>query len=194
MDWVSSFADSFVSCMTTREVVRSRVQEHELRLDAIQQEGVLLERCVEAMGSAKELLTKNSLRQCEELATLAVRSIFELDASVVYDMDGGQFLLDYGDGRRSDLTTSQSGGIVTVVSFVFAVYLIMRTNARRLMLWDESWMAVSKQHYSRFIDFVNQVCRDFGFDILLVSHDDRLTDDMVSRSYRMENGCAMRSN
>jgi len=146
------------------------------------------------MGLAKELLTKNSLKQCEELATLAVRTIFDLDASVVYDMDGGQFLLDYGDGRRSDLTNSQSGGVVTVVSFVFAVYLIMKTGSRRLMLWDESWMAVSKQHYARFIGFVNKVCADFDFDILLVSHDDRLTDDMVSRSYTMIDGGALRAN
>lgn len=194
MSWVESFLDSFSSCESALSSARNRLRSYEDRLDSLSAECCLLERSVEAMGSAKELLTKNSLKQCEELATLAVRTIFDLDASVVYDMDGGQFLLDYGDGRRSDLTNSQSGGIVTVVSFVFAVYLIMKTGSRRLMLWDESWMAVSKQHYARFIGFVNKVCADFDFDILLVSHDDRLTDDMVSRSYTMIDGGALRAN
>lgn len=194
MSWVESFLDSFSSCESALSSARNRLRSYEDRLDSLSAECCLLERSVEAMGSAKELLTKNSLKQCEELATLAVRTIFDLDVSVVYDMDGGQFLLDYGDGRRSDLTNSQSGGIVTVVSFVFAVYLIMKTGSRRLMLWDESWMAVSKQHYARFIGFVNKVCTDFDFDILLVSHDDRLTDDMVSRSYTMIDGGALRAN
>lgn len=192
MDSFHRFLSAHESAGVELGVLSRRISESEDALRASQAEGVLLESCVDAMGSAKELLTKNSLRQCEELATLAVRGIFDLDVSVVYDMDGSQFLLDYGDGRKSDLTTSQSGGIVTVVSFVFAVYLIMKTGSRRLMLWDESWMAVSRQHYGRFISFVNKVCLDFGFDILLISHDDRLTDDMVSSSYVMQDGVAVR--
>lgn len=158
------------------------------RLLAVQQEGILLSSCVSRMGEAKELLTKSSLKQCESLASLAIQSIFGLSAHVVYSMDDSRFYMVYADGHRSDLTSSQSGGIVTVVSFVFAVYLILKLGCRRLMLWDEAWMAVSSEHYGRFIDFVRQVCSDFGFDVLLVSHDARLTDGMVDRAYVMVEG------
>lgn len=189
---VSSFLRSVelaeVQCVSSQQRLKSLSQD----LAVVQEEGVLLSACLSHMGAVKELLTKNSLRQCEELATLGVQTIFGLTARVVYDMDRGQFCLEYDNGRRSDLTSSQSGGVVTVISFVFAVYLILKLGCRRLMLWDEAWMAVSSAHYPRFIEFVNQICSDFGFDILLVSHDARLTDDMVNRAYIMEGGHARR--
>lgn len=189
---VSSFLRSVelaeVQCVSSQQRLKFLSQD----LAVVQEEGVLLSACLSRMGAVKELLTKNSLRQCEELATLGVQTIFGLTARVIYDMDGGQFCLEYDNGRRSDLTSSQSGGVVTVISFVFAVYLILKLGCRRLMLWDEAWMAVSSDHYPRFIEFVNQICSDFGFDILLVSHDARLTDDMVNRAYIMEGGHARR--
>lgn len=161
-------------------------------LAAVQSEGVLLSTCMSKMGAAKDVLTKSSLAACESLATSAVRTIFDLDVSVTYDMEAGRFYLVYPGGRRSDLTASQSGGVVTVVSFVFAVYLILKLGCRRFMLWDEAWMAVSSDHYDKFINFVNRICADFGFDILLISHDVRLSDDLVSRSYMMRGGVTKR--
>lgn len=192
LDLYTRFTESYTSLCRRLEDADERVLSYERQLDEVLSESSLLERCRDAMGSAKELLTKSSLTQCERLATLAVRSIFGLDAKVVYDSAASKFLLDYGDGKKSDLTTAQSGGLMVVVSFVFTLYLIMKHKSRRVLFMDEAWVQVSAAHYPRFIDFVRTICRDFGFEILLVSHDARLTLDMCDRCYEIRDGEAHR--
>lgn len=100
LDLYTRFTESYTSLCRRLEDADERVLSYERQLDEVLSESSLLERCRDAMGSAKELLTKSSLTQCERLATLAVRSIFGLDAKVVYDSDASKFLLDYGDGKK----------------------------------------------------------------------------------------------
>lgn len=192
MEALERFMSHYRHAESQVQLLSQQKKSFDLDLARLQEEGVLLSACVQKMGAVKDLLTKSSLSACESLATSAVRTIFGLEADVQYDMEAGRFYLVYSGGRRSDLTASQSGGVVTVVSFVFAAYLILKLDCKRFMLWDEAWMAVSSDHYDRFINFVNRICSDFGFDILLISHDVRLSDDLVSRSYVMKDGVTNR--
>ena len=188
----SSFLSSYRRCVELASSSSSRLDSYQRQRASLSSELTLCQSCKDYLRQAKELLTCSSLRQCEDLATVGVRSIFGLDAKVVYDSDGGCFVLDYGNGCVSDLTTAQSGGVITVVSFVFTLYLILKLGSRRVMFLDEQWTQVSASHYGRFLSFVRKVCSDFDFDILLISHDARLTDDMCDRCYEISDGVAHR--
>lgn len=186
------FLESYARCSAKVSVIDSTIARNASYLAAYNKELGIIDVAMQAMGAAKELLLHSSLSECERLATHAVRTIFGWSVDVRYDIDEGRFILDYGNGCVSDMSGSQSGGVLTVVSFVFVVYMIIKGGYRRVLFYDESWTQVPADCYGRFIGFVRQVCRDLHFDILLVSHDARLSDDMVDRSYNISAGVSTR--
>lgn len=189
--------DSFVGHLSSaRErllAARGELQSAESALSKYSAEFELFQRSQSAMKSARQLLTRSALSRCESLATHAVQEVFGISARVIYDMEAEEFVLDYGEGRKSNLTTSQSGGVQAVVSFVFMVFLILRRGCRRVLFMDESWTQVSDGAFERFLQFVKRICGDFGFEILLISHDVRISDSVCDRVYEICDGHAVRT-
>lgn len=158
------------------------------QIEKVRAEQSLLEDSKTVLADARKLITKSSLEYCERLATVAARTIFNIDAEIKYEVDDGKFYLIYSDGLKVDIATSESGGVKTVLSFVFSLYLVMKSGSRRLMFYDEAWTQVSAEYMPQFIAFVKQVCHELGFSICLISHDERIPYDDVDRAYFMENG------
>lgn len=162
------------------------------QITAVRSEQAVQEEAKDTMTAVRKLLTKSSLEYCEHLATMALRDVFMLDAQVKYSPEDGKFLLKYDAGHSSDLLAAESGGIKTVISFVLTVYLIIKTQARRLMFFDEQWTQVSDEHMPRFLEFVRKVCAELDFDILLITHDSRITLDDVDTAFLMSQGKCQR--
>lgn len=162
----------------------STLSSYRDQLDSVTAEQGLLERSRAALGDVRQLLTKSSLEYCESLATSAVQSIFNVPYTVRYSETDQRFVLDTGD-NTVDLSSDEGGGMVTVISFVFNLYLIMKQKARRVMLFDEAWTQVSAGYFPAFIDFVHRVCHDLGFDLLLITHDERIAPSMVDHVYQI---------
>ena len=85
---------------------------------------------------------------------------------------------------------SSGGGLVTALSFTFDLFLLVKNGCRKLLVYDESFYAVSDQYYEDFMAFVRKACADLGVDMLLVSHDARLNISMVDTAYRIDKGHA----
>ena len=75
--------------------------------------------------------------------------------------------------------------MVTVNSFMLNLCLIRKQKARRVMLFDEAWTRVTAGYFPAFIDFVHRVCHDLGFDLLLITHDERIAPSMVDHVYQI---------
>ena len=99
-----------------------------------------------------------------ELADMLYRMIPDgltyQEASEILEDD----VLNKGD-YSTDLSEAEGGGIITVISFVFLIYLIVKLNKRRLIILDEAFTQISDAYFDKFIEFVNQLCTDLGFDI-----------------------------
>lgn len=176
----------------TYESNLSRLDELGSQISKIREEQALLETSRTILESVKKILTKSSLEYCEKLATYAVRSIFNLQAEVKYSATDGKFYLCFEDGMNSDIAGDEGGGIKTVISFIFSLYLVIKSNSRRVMFFDEAWTQVSAEYFPAFISFVRQICKELNFEILLVTHDERITLDDVDTAYFMEKGVCKR--
>lgn len=171
-----------------RDRLICRSNDLKSRIDRVTCEQETLESARSVMLGIKQSLTKYSLDYCEQLASYAMQQIFCMDAHVKYCLEDGKFFLIYPDGSKSDIAGDEGGGIKTVLSFVFSLYLIIKQGSRRIMFWDEAWTQVSSEYLPSFIGFVRTVCSDLGFEILLVTHDERISIDDVDSAYLMEEG------
>jgi len=167
--------------------VQSVIANAEESLEQVNTERELIERSQLALKQVRPLLSGSSIRDCEELANSAIKSIFGFDYKVEYDLESNRFVLNKGD-YSTDLSEAEGGGIITVISFVFLVYLIVKLNKRRLIFFDEAFTQISDAYFGKFIEFVNELCADLNFDLLLVSHDQRITIDDVQHAYQIAGG------
>ena len=184
VDAVTRQHQLFVEDITRREIgvanLKAQIKAANDRLGLIDEaQTVLKEKCL-------PVLTRNSIVECEELANKAIQQVFGLDYKVEWDVEGSRFLLNNGE-YVTDLVDGNGGGISTLISFVFNVFLISKTGSRRLMVYDEAFTQVSAQFFPMFIKFVRDLCKTLNIDLLLISHDQRITADDVDHVYRVEN-------
>lgn len=157
------------------------------KLKELQHKYDIIEHSRVAIEQVKPLLSAASITQLEKLANTALLTIFGIDATVQYDVESKRFVVNYPD-KTVDLVDSSGGGIVTVLSFIFDLFLLIKQGGRRLLVYDEAFQAVSSEYYDDFIKFMVKACKDLNIDLLCVTHDARLTPDMVDHAYRIENG------
>lgn len=167
--------------------VRTVIENAEESLEGINRERELIERSLLALKQVRPLLSGSSIKDCEELANSAIQTIFGFNHTVEWDLESNRFVLNKGD-YSTDLSEAEGGGIVTVISFVFLVYLIVKLNIRRFVCFDEAFTQISDAYFGAFVGFVNSLCDDLGFDLLLVSHDQRITADDVRHVYQIKDG------
>jgi len=157
------------------------------QMDEVLLEQDLIARGALVLNQVKPLLSASSIKQCEDLANSAISSVFGFPYTVKWDVESKRFLLDKGD-FVVDLAEGSGGGMVTVVSFVFTLYLLVKLGKRKFMAYDEAFTQVSAEYFPNFIAFVRTICRDLGVDLLLISHDQRIDVSDVDTAYRIENG------
>lgn len=167
--------------------LEAQLKASESKLTDLQQKYDVIEHTRVAIEQAKPLLSASSIKQLEELSNTALSTIFEIEGSVEYDVQSKRFVIHYAD-KTVDLADSTGGGIVTVLSFVFDLFLLIKQGGRKLLVYDEAFTAVSAEYFDEFIKFMVKACHDLRIDLLCVTHDARLTPDMVDHAYRIENG------
>ena len=164
----------------------------EKKMEEVEMEQSLLERSTLAIQAVKPLLTQSSIKDCESLANAAIKAVFGFESKVTYSPENQRFVMDQGE-YVTDLANAEGGGLVTVVSFVFSVYLLVKLGKRRFLAFDEQFTQVSDAYLPNFLEFLRALCKDLGADILLISHDERVTIDDVDTLYTIEDGKAIKN-
>lgn len=165
----------------------AQLDKHVETLESYKNEYELIDKSLTALKDAMPILSATSIRACEELANNAIQTVFGLDYTVEWDSDGGRFILNKGD-YCTDLADSEGGGMLTLVSFVFNIFLINKLGCRRFMAFDEAFTQVSASYFPSFVTFIREMCHSLNVDLLLISHDQRITGDDVDHLYKMEDG------
>jgi hypothetical protein len=189
--------DSLVSirdrAIKRNEILRAQLQSALDQLTKVNEEYRILENSVQALKDVKPLLSVHSIEQCEKLANAALSAIFNTDAKLYYDSEDCRFKINEGD-FSTDLVRGNGGGYIAVISFVFNIFLLMKLNKRLFLAFDEHFTQISSvnNYFFNFFEFLNQLVKDLNIDILLITQDDRISEEMVDRIYFMENGTANR--
>lgn len=189
---VQSSVSRYNSKWATYQNNAIRIESLAENLRDIQSEQALIEQSKDVMDGVKKYITKTSLEYCEKLATSAIQSIFGFDAEVKYVSDDGKFYLEFKDGMRSDIAGDEGGGVKTVISFVFSLYLVIKSKSRRIMFFDEQFSQISSEYLPSFVAFVKQICRELQFDICLITHDDRFLSEYADLIYSISSGVSHR--
>lgn len=174
-----------------KKVQEASFKSAEKQMKVIIAEQEMLEKATLAIQKVRPLLAANSIKQCEELANSAIESIFGFTYKVEYDAEDGRFTLNHGE-FSTDLAEAEGGGMLAVISFVFQVYLLIKMGRRKFLAYDEAFTQISNEYFPNFISFVNKLCVDLDIDILLVTHDTRLDQDMVTHDYLIKDGTAIK--
>lgn len=161
-------------------------------IDSINEEVTLLKRSQEYMALVKQKLSDAPLKHCEQLLTSAVQTVFGRPYRVVYSEETERFVLDNGE-FKADIVTAEGGGLISLISFVLNVYLILKTNSRRILIYDEQFTNVSIEFYEQFIGFMKYIVKELGFSILMVTHDVRLKDELADTVYFVKDGVTVKS-
>ena len=66
----------------------------------------------------------------------------------------------------------------------------MKLKKRRFLCFDEQFTQISDEYFENFMAFLKVLSKDLNVDILLVTHDKRIEDDMIDHLYVMEDGIA----
>lgn len=183
------FKDKIDKLKDEQRVLTNSVYQAQLKLESLKDEQEIIKQSQEVMKLAKALLSQSSIDQCIKLANTAVQTIFQLPYTVEFDNESASFMLNKGS-YSTVLSEDEGGGIVTVVSFVLDVYLLIKLGKRRFMMFDEAFTQVSSAYFDRFMSFVKTICHEFQVDILLISHDQRLTFDLADNVYEISNGAS----
>lgn len=182
-------ADSREKLKSNFSLLSSQLTQALKQIDEINEEKRLLENSLQALKDAKPILSANSIEQCEKLANSALATIFETDATLKYSSDEGRFIIDEGD-YSTDLKEGNGGGYLAVISLVFNLFLLMKLKKRRFLCFDEQFTQISDEYFENFMSFLKVLSKDLDVDILLVTHDKRIEDDMIDHLYVMEEGIA----
>lgn len=181
--------DSREKLKSNFSLLSSQLTQALKQIDEINEEKRLLENSLQALKDAKPILSANSIEQCEKLANSALATIFETDATLKYSSEEGRFIIDEGD-YSTDLKEGNGGGYLAVISLVFNLFLLMKLKKRRFLCFDEQFTQISDEYFENFMSFLKVLSKDLDVDILLVTHDKRIEDDMIDHLYVMEEGIA----
>lgn len=147
----------------------------------------LYQEAVEVTKALVELVSKEGMGQLANLLSFGLCSIFpdEIVSTEIKMGDrGGKktaqvFLRVREKGEIKAVSLSDvGGGIQVVVALVFRIYLILQLKLRRFLLIDEAFTQVSVDYMDTLVSFLQVLSEKFGFEILCVSHDERLISRM----------------
>lgn len=184
---LDEFIADYEEHVSERDKCQTQCGTTQMAIDALVEEQGLCDKAKVAIEQARPLVSADSVRQIEALMNTALTSIFDIEGTIKWDAEHKVFLLKQGD-LEVEVGDGCGGGITTALSFVLDVYALIKSGARRLLVLDEAFTAVSDKYFSNFMDFVHSTCHELDIDLLLVTHDVRLDDTYVDHSYVISDG------
>ena len=158
---------------------------------------VVREKASEALKSAIDYFYAKSVKKLESLVTYGLQEVFsDRDLAVRAEMGErrGAINLDLitvdnenkveGKARRSF-----GGAIVQVQAILVLIVVMILLNQKRFMILDEKFSNVSKDYQPGIGKVLSQICKEFGFFILLITHNPEILEH-ADRIYR----AALKSN
>lgn len=140
---------------------------------------------VKYMKLALPLITSTSTGNFIDICSKVLTTVFNAPVEVRFDANDITVVSPSGE---SSLKTGNGGGYKMVVSFIASIFMILKTNSRRFIVFDEAFTQLDDEALERFMQVVRGFCQELGFDVLLVTHDPRIESSWVDNNLLISNG------
>lgn len=131
------------------------------------------------------LITSTSTGNFIDICSKVLTTVFNAPVEVRFDANDITVISPVGE---SSLKTGNGGGYKMVVSFIASIFMILKTNSRRFIVFDEAFTQLDDEALERFMQVVRGFCHELSFDILLVTHDPRIESSWVDSNLLVSNG------
>lgn len=171
---------------------QSKIDELNTIIDEKREQQTNLKKVSNVMKQLVEDRFNQQVKQYKDLIERGLNSIFH-DRKYGFKVD----VDDYGQGKRADLLyreqkegewtewrplDSGSGAVRTAVDVISRVFLIKELGKRRFLFFDESLNAIAGKYLDNFIQFLETVCENLRFDVMLISHDQNIIESIPDDS------------
>ncbi len=155
----------------------------------------LHERVSAVLSSIGEERQTTAQARVEDLVTHGLQTVFgsELSFHIVQTRRGkavtAEFLVrtTLADGKviDTDVMSARGGGLAAVVGFLLRLVVLLLSKQRQetVLILDEPFTHLSKEYVPLMAEFLRELADKTGIQILLVSHQDELTE-VADKRYR----------
>lgn len=183
-------------------VLRSQLAQHRAQAETLTEEAGQLEQVVVLLQAMQEVWKQRFEAAVGQVVSRGLTAVFgeQLDLLVELGQSGSQptarFAVRDSRGLETDVIDARGGGLVNVAAFLLRVLLLLsaRPPMARILILDETFVNVSAEYGPALVELLRRIVDEGGFQILLVSHRDDLTDaaDVVYRFHTVEGKTAVR--
>ncbi|MGE5404814.1 MAG: ATP-binding protein [Candidatus Saccharibacteria bacterium] len=198
---VAAFRDDINRRKGQRETLLTVMKQKETKAASLKEEVEVLRQVARLYALAGEYARRESKDTMERLVTNALSMVFQSDLEFQIEMEErgdrpeAEFYVTstYGGTQviKNEPREARGGGVVDVISLALRIAL-METIRPRLggpLILDEPGKHVSEEYARQVADFLNAVCQSFGRQVILVTHNQHLTDaGAVTYQVEIKNG------
>ena len=112
------FKSAFSKAKAAKEALDKTAYEQEVCVRALQ-----------ALKDVRPLLAASSVEKAENLANYALQTIFLTSDKLAFIEEDQRFVIQTPEGD-TDLLSGNGGGYIAVISFIFQIFLLMKSKSR----------------------------------------------------------------
>lgn len=161
------------------ENITNFLKESEEKVEVYKQVNLLFEK-------ASVIARKKIKDEIETLVTHGLRSVFE-DPTITFVVDfvsrrnqiEADFYLEWEDSGKKimgNILNTYGGGIVDIVSVILRLIVLELSKISGPLFLDEPGKMISSQYIPNFGKFLVELSRTFGRQIILITHDNILSE------------------
>lgn len=167
---------------TLRDRLADEVKQTERTLERLDAQNLLLDQAGQGLRKLMDLLVNDQVATLRAVVSEGLAAIFhDLDLSFETELQPkhGKVWIDFylRDGKADDPLSirgkpldSFGGGPSSVASLIIRLMTMVKLKRTPILVLDESLGAVSEEYVERTGQFLNQLAREMGIDVLLVTH------------------------
>lgn len=152
-------------------------QEKELKttIESLKKEIDVLIKVSAVFKHLLDIMVKDEINRMAALITYGLKTIFD-DQNLTFVPEISKKnekifieLKTHNEGIEADYE-SFGGSVATIESFLIRILCVIKKKLARLMLLDETFVAVGEEYIVNTSKLVSELSRKLGLDILLVTH------------------------
>lgn len=178
-------------------ILRERQERLAVQEMQLTRQGKFLEETKLLLQKAVDLIYEESLKEVTSLLNKALEYIFydrALSVKLELEAARGKKTLDIvivdSSGEEPLEVSIKDGcgfGVRTVVSAILHTYYLLARKQLPILFVDEGYAYISDQYMDRFFQFIEQLARERGFCLVLISHDERFAA-VANKTYVIDSG------
>jgi len=160
-----------------QSVATKALEGYKLVLDASKNDSLEIEKIQELFQTAIKMMYDNLSSKLGDIITEGIALVFP-DAQCKFVIEFVErrntietdLFIEDNDGNRDDPIYSGGGGLADFISLLLRITYIILSEYENILIADEPLKFVDRDRIPEAAAFIQKVCEDFKFQLLMVSH------------------------